>query len=255
VKFAVPKSKAGTIMKYASSLWLFFSCASFAQAASADALFNDGIAAYQAADFSRATAAFREAATQQPAAGTFRNLGNAEWHRGRVGAAIIAWEQARWLDPYDTDSRNNLRFARATAQLETPELAWYEVGSTWLPLNGWAWITGASLWLVAGALTLPGILRRRKAGWYQAMVAVGLTLFLLSLPAHVGVRARSQIGFVLIKNTPLRLTPTAEAQVVTRLAAGEPARWERQRGNYFFIRSSRAAGWVERDEFGLVCPK
>jgi len=237
------------------SLLLLLCSSTLVHAASADVLFRDGTAAYEAGEFARAAAAFRKAAAQQPAAGTLRNLGNAEWHRGRVGAAIVAWEQALWLDPFDKDSRNNLRFARAAAQLEAPELAWHEVGSTWLPLNGWAWASGVSLWLVVGAVTLPGILRQRKAGGYQALAAAGLTALLLSLPAHVGVSTRSRIGFALSTNMPLRLTPTREAQVVTRLAAGEPGRVERTRGNCLFIRTSRAAGWVEREDFGLVCPQ
>jgi len=216
-------------------------------------LFHDGSAAYRTADYARAAEAFRAAAGQQPAVGTLHNLGNAEWRCGRVGEAIIAWEQALWLNPFDPSSRNNLRLARANVQLEAPELAWYEVSSTWLPPDAWAWITSASLWLVAGAVTLPGILRRRKTGWDQALAAAGLTVLLLTLPAHVGAHTRSRLGFVLAKNAPLRLTPTQDAQAVTRLAAGEPGRVERTRGAYLLIRTSRASGWVLREEFGLVC--
>jgi hypothetical protein len=57
---------------------------------------------------------------------------------------------------------------------------------------------------------------------------------------------------VLQKDTPLRLTPTREAQAVTRLAAGEPARFVRTRGNYVLIRTNRTLGWVEREQFGLT---
>jgi len=104
-------------------------------------------------------------------------------------------------------------------------------------------------------VTLPRVLRRRKAGWHQALAAIGLTVFLLSLPAHLGVHTRSRLGFLLAKDTPLRLTPTREAQDITRLAAGDPGRLERTRGNYVFIQTSRAAGWVERQQFGMVCPE
>jgi tetratricopeptide (TPR) repeat protein len=225
-----------------------------ASAASADVLFRDGIAAFGTADFKGAAAAFRQSAEQLPAAGTLCNLGNAEWRLGNVGPAIVAWEQALWLNPFERNSSNNLRFARTRAQIEAPELSWYEVASAWLPSNWWAWVAGASLWLVFGAVTLPTILRRRKTGWSQALAAVGLTVFLLSLPAHLGVYTRSHVAFVLTKNTLLRLTPTQEAQAVTRLAAGDPARWVRTRGNYFFIRTNHAAGWVRREELGLVCP-
>jgi tetratricopeptide (TPR) repeat protein len=234
---------------------LLFLCTLHASAETITDRFNAGLAAYQGGDFARAARVFRECAGAQPAPGTFQNLGNAEWQRGRTGNAILAWEQARWVNPFERNARNNLRFARETAQLEAPELTWYEVGSAWLPAPWWAWITAGSLWLVVGTLTLPGILRRRRSPWQQAIAALGLAVFLLSIPAHAGVLTRSRLGFVLEKETSLRLTPTAAGEGIARLAAGEPGRQVRARGNYLFIRTSRGAGWVERNQFGLVCAK
>jgi hypothetical protein len=189
----------------------------------------------------------------QPASGTLQDLGLAEWRRGHAGAAILSWEQSIWLQPFDTAARGNLRYARKVAQLEAPELAWYEVISTWLPGNWWAWIAGVSFWLAVAMVLLPGIFRRPKAAWHQALAALGLTVFLLSIPAHIGVHTRSRIGFVQQKDTPLRLTPTKEAQFVTRLAAGEPARLQRQQGNFLLIRTSRSSGWIDHEQFALVC--
>jgi tetratricopeptide (TPR) repeat protein len=225
-----------------------------ASASLPDALFRAGVTAYQTADYRQAAEAFRQSVSLQPASGALQDLGNAEWQQHRVGQALLAWEQALWLDPLNESARQNLRFARKTAQLEAPELAWYEVISTWLPVSWWAWIAGGSLWLAVGMVLLPGILRRRKATWHQAVAAVTLMIFLLSIPALFGVQRRARIGFVLEKDTPLRLTPTAEAQVITRLAPGDPARAERARGRYLLIRTSRSVGWIERTQFGLTCP-
>jgi tetratricopeptide (TPR) repeat protein len=221
--------------------------------AAVDALFREGTAAYRAGDYSPAARAFSQAAERQPASGTFQNLGNAEWQGGSTGRAILAWERAVWLDPFNGPARNNLRFARKTAQVEAPELAWDEVVATWLPIDWWAWITGASLWLAVAMVLLPGILRRPKAAWHQAVAALGIMVFLLSVPAHFGVHTRARIGFVVQKDAPLRLTPTREAQVLTRLGAGEPVRWVRARGPYVLVRASRALGWIQRRDFGLVC--
>ncbi len=226
-----------------------------ANAATSDSAFIAGSDAYTAGDFERAAEAFRQSATLQPASGTLQNLGLAEWQRGKTGYAIVAWEQALWLDPFSQSTRANLRFARKAAQLEAPELSWDEVVSSWLPVNWWAWIAGLSLWLAVGMGTLPGVLRLSKAGWHQALAAFGVMLFLLSVPAHLGVYTRSRMGFVLQKETQLRLTPTAEAQALTQLAAGEPARLVRARGNYLLVRTSRASGWIERAQFGLICPR
>ena len=238
-----------------SIIALLFLCTFHASAASNPNQFNAGVEAYQAGNFAEAAQAFREAAARGTAAGTLQNLGNAEWQLGRAGDAILAWEQVLWVNPFDQKARNNLRFARAALQLDSPELKWYEAAATWLPANWWAWIAGGSLWLVVGMITLPGILRWRKATWQQAIAALGLGVFLVSIPAHFGTLTRTRLGFVLEKNTPLRLTPTAEGEAVTRLAAGEPARWLRTRGNFLFIRTSRNAGWIGRNEFGLICAK
>jgi len=170
--------------------------------------FTQGVELNRAGQFPEAAAAFEKSALAQPAVGTLVNLGLAEWQRGHAGAAILAWEQARWLDPFDPCAETNLKFARAVAQVDEPQLKWFETESTWLPPNAWFWIAGASLWLAVGALVLPGIFRRRKAGWQQTLVALGFVFFLFSLTANVGVASRMQIGFVLKKNAPLLLTPT-----------------------------------------------
>lgn len=222
-------------------------------ASSSEILFQEGTEAYRSSDYLRAAQSFRKSARLQPSSGALHNLGNSEWQRGGTGRAILAWEQAAWLDPFNKSARTNLRFARKTAQLESPELTWYEVVSSWLPANWWAWLAGISFWFAIGASLLPGIFRRRRATWHQAVAALGFTVFLLSLPAHVGVHTRSRIGFILQKETPLRLTPTQEAQALTRLSAGEPARWQRTRGNYVLLRTNRSLGWVEVEQFGRIC--
>jgi hypothetical protein len=169
-----------------------------------------------------------------------------------VGPAVLAWEQALWIDPFHRAAANNLLYARKISQLEAPQLAWYEVISTWLPVHWWAWIAGISFWGAISMMLLPGILRWPKAAWHQGLAALGLMIFLLSLPAHLGVQARARIGFVMSKDTVLRLTPTAEAQVLTRLAPGEPARIVRTRGVYSLVETARAQGWVELAALGFT---
>ncbi len=240
-------------MRLLSLLVLLASVAS-TPGASPEALFRAGVKAYQAGEYPAAATAFRQSVAIQPASGALLDLGNAEWQRGSAGQAIVAWEQALWLDPFNQSAQQNLRFARKTAQVESPELAWYEVVSTWLPVNRWAWIAGTSLWLAVGMAILPGILRRPKATWHQATAACALMVFLLSVPALAGVERRARLGFIVTRDTPLRLTPTQEAQAVTRLAAGEPARWVRARGQYVLIRTNRTLGWVEKAQLGLICP-
>lgn len=215
--------------------------------------FREGATAYKAGDYSRAAILYRNAAARQPAAGTFQNLGNAEWQSGNAGSAIVAWERSLWVNPLNESVRNNLSFARKTAQLDAPDLAWYEVVSTWLPARWWAWILVLSFWLTVAATLLPGIFRWNGPGWRQGVAAFGLTLFLLSLPAQAGVYTRSRLGFIVLKQTPLRLTPTSESQVLMKMQAGEPARLVRRRGKDLLLKTTQGLGWVSKEQFELVC--
>jgi len=218
-------------------------------------VFQQGLEAYRLGGYAEATKLFETAISQRPASGDYLNLGLAEWHRGQVGTAVLAWEKARWIDPYDSAARENLAYARQMAGISKPDYSWYERTSEWLPINAWAWLAGISLWVAVGMALLPGVFRWRKAAWQQAVAALALALFFLSLPAHYGVLTRTRIGFVLEKNLPLRLTPTAEAEVLMKLAAGDPVRELRVRGDYVLVRAVEGQGWLERSKVGWVCPK
>lgn len=217
--------------------------------------FQRGLEAYRAGDFFAAANAFRECAGRRPSAGTLQNLGLAEWQNGNVGEAVLAWERACWLDPANRAAELNLEFARKHAQLAAPELEWYEAPSTWLSANSWAWLASLALWFTAGMIIAPGVLRKRRTTWQQALVAAGLAVLLISIPVQVGVWTRSHIGFVTGRGAALRLTPTREAESLIQLAPGEPVRWVRTRGNYLYVRTSRSAGWLEKKELSLVCPR
>lgn len=216
--------------------------------------FAQGGELVRAGKFSEAATVFAKAAQAQPATGTLVNLGLAEWQRGHAGAAILAWEQARWINPFDERAETNLKFARAVAQVDTPQLKWFETASEWLSPMAWLWLAGASLWLATAAIILPRAFRWRRAGWHQLLTAFGIFIFLASLIANVGIVSRTEIGFVLSKDAPLRLTPTQTGEVTSTLAAGEPARKLRMRGNYFLIRTANESGWIEQNAFGLVSP-
>jgi tetratricopeptide (TPR) repeat protein len=222
--------------------------------AAGEAHFHAGVAAYEDGQFDLAAQAFSDSLSEQTAPGTLLNLGLAEWRRGRVGDAILAWEQAAWLDPLDHDARNNLLYAEESAEVNPLELTWFEQASTWLPANYWTWIAGGSLWLAVALVTVPGFFRMRKAGWHQAVAALSLGVFLLSLAPSAGIITRSKIGIVTQKNTLLRLTPTQSAETVASLPPGEPVRALRRHGDYFFVHTQNGNGWVGHQQIKFVCP-
>lgn len=187
--------------------------------------------------------------------GALHNLGNAEWKVARPGYAVLAWERARTLNPADRNTIANLRFARTQARLVQPARPWYEQFSEWLPATVWLAAAGLSLWGGIILLSLPRLLAWRRAGWHQGVAALLLAAFLLSIPALFGLWTRSRVGIVLEDDTRLRLTPTRDGEELSKIPAGELARIERERGNYFYVRAEGdRAGWIAKRDFAKIWP-
>ena len=218
----------------------------------AQRFFDQGVAASKAGDAEQAYEMFRESATAQPASGSLHNFANGAWRVGRTGPAVLAWEQSLWLDPRNDNARTSLRYARHSGGLEEPDLRWYEVCSAWLPAGWWPWIAAGSFWCAACLLILPPVFRWKRRDGSQALAAACAAVFLLCLPALAGLNSRAQLGFTLSKDTALRITPTAEAQILTYLSPAEPVRLQRKRGDYALIRTRTSHGWIRLDEVGWV---
>jgi hypothetical protein len=227
------------------------------QAATPQERFAAGHAAYTSGDYAEAAYQLRELTREgEWSHGALHNLGNAEWKVSRTGHAILAWERARALDPFDRNTIANLHFVRTQAQLVVPERPWFEQYSEWLPSGAWMWAASLSLWGGVALLTLPRLVPMKRADWHQGVAALLLAIFLLSVPALVGLYTRSQLGVILEEETAIRLTPTHDAETLTKLAAGEIARIEDSRGDYLYVRAEgNRAGWVKTKEFSKIWPR
>jgi tetratricopeptide (TPR) repeat protein len=89
-------------------LALGWACALNGLAETTNDTFAAGLELSRAGEFAGAAAAFEKAAQTRPSVGAYINLGLSEWNRGHAGAAILAWEKARWIDPRDARAVGNL---------------------------------------------------------------------------------------------------------------------------------------------------
>lgn len=222
-------------------------------AVSAYESFTQGVGSYVSGNHTQAVVHFRTASEMAPSSGVFHNLGNAEWKSGQTGAAVLAWERAQWLDPFNSGTRANLRFARKNAQLDPPPLTWYEISSTWLPTHWWAWLSAITFWSAITLIILPGSFGWRKADWHQGCAAACFAVFFFTLPALMGVHSRTKLAVVIPSQAPLRLTPTRDAETLAKLVGGEVVRLERERTDYWYIRGANdLAGWVKKTDVGRI---
>jgi len=247
------QSALGFILRVVAALFVVL--VNSAATASEAQGFDLGRADYEAGKYADAAKAFQAHAAGEVSPGLLHNLGNAEFKLGHLGPAILAWERARALDPRSRNTKANLHFARGQVGLEQPESPWYETYSSFFPADRWIAIATCTFWASIALLVLPPLLHHRRTALSQAGAVVAIITFLLTLPALAGIYTRGRIGIVQAADTPLRLTPTLEGEVLGALPEGETARVEKRRGEYRYIRASGdRAGWVRQDEFAMLWP-
>jgi hypothetical protein len=241
-------------------VWIsLFATTVVTSAQTAEERFTLANAAYASGDFAESAYQLRELAVNGPwSHGALHNLGNSEWKVSRPGYAVLAWERARALNPFDRNTVANLHFARKQAELTVPKREWFEQYSEWLPPATWLTAASVGLWGGIILLALPRLFVTKRVDWHQALAAVLLAAFLLSLPALAGLHTRRKIGVILEEETPLRLSPTRDGEArdsLGKLAAGEVARVENTRGEYLYVRADGdRAGWVHQREFRKIWP-
>lgn len=94
---------------------LLFGCLFFIQlhAQSEAALFKQANEAYRKNDFEKAISDYEKLVAQENNSATvYFNLANAYFKSGNIGKAILNYERAERLAPFDEDIHHNLRFAR-----------------------------------------------------------------------------------------------------------------------------------------------
>lgn len=215
--------------------------------------FAVGLTNYQAAHYDMAAQAWAADLARHPSAEAWLNYGLAAWQAGHPGVAVLAWERARWINPYDSASVVALRFAEGQGMAYPIHLTWTESFSLWLPADAWGWLAGASFWLVVLLVVVPRVGQWPRSTGRAVVVALLAGIFLLTLPGLHGVHSRAHLAVVISPEVALRQTPTATAQTLERLAAGDFVRSVAWHGDYCLVRTANDAnGWVSRKQIQFI---
>ncbi|MDE2850210.1 MAG: tetratricopeptide repeat protein [Acidobacteriota bacterium] len=222
-------------------------------------LWVNGNAAYEAGDFGRAAALYREMREMGVDNGHLHyNLGNAYLRAGELGRSIASYRRALELLPRDEDASANLTFARRSARDEIvpPEppvllrsvLFWHYSLAPVEVLRS-AVLVGLGFWIVlAFRLYRPAseVLR-----WSAVcLLAVGLALA-GSLVAHAAFS--SPVAVVLPQEIDLHAAAGEGSVVRFRLHAGTEARVIEQRPEWVRIElPDGLRGWSLREYLEIV---
>jgi hypothetical protein len=206
--------------------------------------------AYAKGDFvGAATAWTEEMGVEGVTAGRLAALGNAEWRLGRKGRAMVCWERALRLDPWDPVALAGIRHAQGAGGVERPAATWTEVYASVLPNDAW-WLLGlGSFWCALLCVAFPRW-RGRPASEANHRARLGaLTLLALSLPGIWGGRSLEQRAVIRRTEVSLRLTPTRLGEPLSGLDEGDVVRVDRPfNGHVRVVTADGKTGWVRSGE-------
>jgi tetratricopeptide (TPR) repeat protein len=212
--------------------------------------FERANALYRAGDFSGAASGYEALAKEGFASSSLLfNLGNAQRRLGLRGPAIVSWERALRLDPWDEDALANLRAERRDdpdrALAGEPTFLARVVARTRDGVAALLFL--AAWWVLWGALAL----RRRASG--RARRALGALALLSSLGvlsggALVAGRARDRrLPFAILAapSSPVREGPSLALRSAFELHEGTRVRILSRSGDFVRVRlEGGLEGWI-----------
>ena len=250
------------IIKTGLAVMLCFLLSSVAGARTEDQRENKGAAAlfeqanifYTQGEFQQAAELYSSIITQHGvSAPLLYNLANSYAAAGKVGPAVLNYEQALRLAPGDADIRGNVEQVRKEAGLYRDNQPLYKRLAELLGADQWLMIAGCAFL----CLGLSALLAALKAGQGKRalhwLMAGSLAVVLLTLPPAVFRYQDWQIGVVLADDAHLVISPFADAAPAGDIKAGRLVRPEREHGEYVLVETETGkTGWLARDSFALV---
>jgi hypothetical protein len=188
------------------------------------------------------------------AAGLY-NLANSYARAGKPGMAILNYERASLLVPYDPDIQANLRAVRASAHLfsETPD-AFDRVATIVSPFwISWIGVLGIAL---LGASMIVGQLASRYRLARAAAALLGASMVALTLCNALALWPRFHQGVIIAAATQVRVSPVPMGDPLFTLPEGEKVKISAEHEGFALIETRAGrAGWIAHSNFAPIVPR
>ncbi|MCK4981381.1 MAG: hypothetical protein KAS17_00585, partial [Victivallaceae bacterium] len=227
----------------------------------APSTFNEAVAAYDSGNFASASKFFRSNISKNsPDPALLYNLGTCLCNEGDLAGALVCFERAHLLAPYDTAITENLNFVRRGLFL--PEVDKIDGPTEMLIAASYSlrpdeWLLAAALaWAAAGIF----LAFRHKLSLNKRIVFVGccLIIFIAASGACIFEKlgAYSNANAVVTSsNAELRSLPSmTSGSKLVRLRMGTVVRIIESRFDWVRIKSEDTKGWIQKSKMTRVAP-
>lgn len=258
------KGKKGSVAAVMATLALMFPAVANASAP-ADSLWQAGIEAYSAGDYSLALDSWEGIVhSGEESADLYYNIGNACYKLALPGKAIANYMRALRLEPSHSDAAYNLEFVKAQTVDQIDEIpdiflkVWMKKAAGWCSANIWAVL---SILLLAAlcAFAMVYALGRRKAGRKFGFVAGSVcALFFLFSLCFMSIQKNEYLnagkGVVTKAVCPAKSSPdTRDASELFVLHEGTVVTVIDEVGDWKCIQlPDGRKGWVENSRIEII---
>jgi len=227
-------------------------------------LLAEGNAAYERGDYHAAADAYQRILDYGfEHEVVYYNLGNARFREGRLGEAVLRYEQALRLDPADREAAENLRHVSSFCvdQVEAPDPSFPAVAARWLltrtTVREDAWLLVAAVWLLAlmiVSLLVAGSRLPRRPLLYLAAIFAGLALISASfLLIKEGAGGGDPAAVVLAETADVVSAPAADGTALFTVHEGLRVRIRARREGWAqIVLASGLNGWIPSSALGVV---
>ena len=182
------------------------------------------------------------------------NLANSYARAGKPGLAVLNYERAALLAPYDPDIAANLEYVRTSAHVPPEPLSRFaRIAQTASPALA-AWLGVVGIALVGAALLAKRAPPRLR--WLRACgILLGVALITLTLSNAMSLWPRMHEAVVLINQTPALVSPVPMADTAFVLPEAETVTMTAKHEDFILVRTRGGlSGWVARANRGAVVP-
>ena len=236
---------------------------SFGTSVFAQDWFAEGNAAYSRQSYDSAQVAFQHLVQDHPTFEAYYNLGNAEFRLGHFAEAILSYERARLLNPFDEDLLANLQVAEGRIQDEIETLDSAGFGSFFQALQSkraLGWYTAACLvfaLLCAVCLTL-SLLKaggRRSFRGLAVLMGVGFVFSLgLGLMAKASLND-SDLAIIMAPSIDVQTAPDG-GDIAFVLHAGTKVQVREANDSWGSIEIANGeVGWIPMEALAFIAQK
>ncbi len=243
-------------MKY--GLILILLCPMLAMGAenvkSSKVLLSEGNRAYGEKQYAKALDYYKEAIKSgYISADLYYNLAQVHWKLQQKGEALFFFKKALTLNSFWKKASDNVNYLCHEMGLPTEKLSALKK----IPLNWWTLILIVSFW--TAAFFVIKIIFSALWRWLFMLLTLLCLLGTILFGSLLWYRSEDLKTVIVLKNTPLKFSPTAQSPHRQTIKEGAFCKLIDQKGNYLFIETlfegQKLEGWVEKEKVGILYEK